>query len=75
MNNWLVIHRQSNLIVNCFEDCKPERIAAQHKLIEVSEFVLNKYFATLAKHTDGSCVDSGEFALISPSFLEALNAS
>lgn len=75
MNNWLVIHRQSNLIVNCFEGCKPERIADQHKLIEVSELVMNKYFAKLAKHKEGSCVDAGEFALISPSFLEALKAS
>ncbi|MNO51152.1 hypothetical protein D3C76_415430 [compost metagenome] len=75
MNNWLVIHRQSNLIVNVFEGCKPERIADQHKLIEVSELVLNKYFETLAKHKDGTCVDAGEFSLISPSFKEALQAS
>lgn len=75
MNNFLIIHKQSNLIVNCFENEKPQTIAPQHRLIPVSDRVLEKYFATLAKHTNGSCVDAGEFALISPSFLEALKAS
>lgn len=74
MNNFLIIHKQSNLIVNCFENEKPQTIAPQHRLIPVSDRVLDKYFATLAKHTDGSCVDAGEFALISPSFKEALQA-
>lgn len=75
MKNFLVIHRASNLIVNCFENEKPERIAPQHKLIAASDFVLERYFAVLAKHKDGTCVDAGEFALISPSFKEALQAS
>lgn len=75
MNNFLIIHKQSNLIVNCFENEKPERIAPHHRLIPVSDRVLEKYFAVLAKHRDGTCIHVGEFALVSPSFLEALNAS
>ena len=74
IGNYLLVHKASNLIVNSFEADKPEQPGNQYKLIPASNFVLDKYYATLAKHQDGTCVDAGEFASISPSFLEALKA-
>lgn len=75
IGNYLLIHKASNLIVNSFEAGKPEQPGNHYKLIPVSNLVLDKYYITLTKHQDGTCVDAGEFALISPSFLEALKVS
>lgn len=75
IGNYLLIHKASNLIVNSFEADKPEKHGNQYKFIPVSNFALDKYYAILAKHQDGTCVDAGEFSLVSPSFLEALKAS
>lgn len=73
IGNYLLIHKAFNLIVSSFEADKPEQPSNQYKLIPVSNFVVDKYYATLAKHQDGTCVDAGEFTLVSPSFFEALN--
>lgn len=75
MNNFLVIHRPSNLIVNVFEEDKPDKIAEHHVLIPVSRLVLERYWSLLHKHRDGTCVDAGEFAMKSPAFLEALKTA
>jgi hypothetical protein len=72
MKNYLLIHKASNLIIDAFEASRSEQFDNQYRLIAVSELVLDKYYATLVKHRDGTCVDAGEFALVSPSFLEAL---
>lgn len=75
IGNYLLVHKASNLIISSFEADKPVQHCNQYKLIPVSNFVLDKYYAILAKYQDGTCVDAGEFAFISPSFLEALKAS
>ncbi|KIY38157.1 hypothetical protein TZ03_24220 [Pseudomonas sp. 10-1B] len=72
MKNYLLIHRASNLIVDYFEAGKPDQPSDQYKLVPISDLVLDKYYAALARHKDGTCVDAGEFALVSPSFLDAL---
>ncbi|WP_156343183.1 hypothetical protein [Pseudomonas sp. NBRC 111134] len=72
MSYYFLIHRTSNLIANAFEAFEPEQPSSLYRLISVSDLVLGKYYATLAKHTEGTCVDAGEFALVSPSFKEAL---
>jgi len=63
------------LIVNAFEAFEPDQPGSQYRLIPVSDLVLEKYHAVLARHKDGTCVDVGEFALLSPSFREALRVS
>lgn len=70
--NYLLIHRTSNLILKALETDRPVFPNDQYKPISVSELVMDKYHALLSKHSNGTCVDAGEFALISPSFLEAL---
>jgi len=67
------------LIVRTFESEAPHSayLSPAYKLIPVGEAVLEKYYTILGKHMkafngNGTCVDAGEFALISPSFMESL---
>lgn len=73
--NYLLIHRASNLIVSALTTDKPVHPNPKFKVVPVSDLVLDKYYATEAKHKGSTLVDAGEFALISQSFLEALKAN
>ncbi|WP_028699165.1 hypothetical protein [Pseudomonas monteilii] len=72
VKSYLLLHKVSNLIVKDFQSSQRLSVPEEYKLIQVSETVLEKYHNTLEKHSNGTCVDAGEFAILSPSFLESL---
>lgn len=70
--NYLVIHKSSNLITGAITTSFKPKNSTTHKLIKVSDTVLDKYYALKDKLSPSQCVDAGELAKLSPSFYEAL---
>ena len=72
MSDYIIIHKQSNLIEKVVCSSFEIKHTATHKAIKVSRAVLDKYYKLLTrKH--GCMVDAGEMANISPAFKELLN--
>lgn len=70
--NYLIIHKQSNLILKAVCSSFDIKEDATFKAIEVSRLMLDKYYKLLArKH--GCQVDAGEMANVSPAFKELLD--
>lgn len=70
--NYLVVHKSSNLITGAITTSFKPKSSTTHKLIKVSDAVLDKYYVLKDKLSPSQCVDAGELAKLSPSFYEAL---
>ena len=70
--NYLIIHKSSNLITGAITTSFKPKNSTTHKLIKVSDAVLDKYYALKDKLPPSQCVDTGELVKLSPSFYEAL---
>ena len=71
--NYLIIHRQSNLIINVVSSNGIVGSDATYKAIRVSEKVLDRYYRLKMKpNRKGTLVDVGEMASVSPAFKELL---
>jgi len=75
MSNYIVIHKESNLIIKVVSSSIKLRETAKYRAIRVSDAILAKYDkrAGMASR-NGTLVDAGELASVSPAFLELLQA-
>jgi hypothetical protein len=73
MSNYIIIDKESNLIVKVICSSIKLRVIAKYRAIRVSEAILAKYekLARL-KSRNGTLVDAGELASVSPAFFELL---
>jgi len=75
MSNYIVIHKESNLIVKVISSSVELRVIAKYQAIRVSDAILAKYDKRARlKSRNGTLVDAGELASVSPAFLELLQA-
>ncbi|MNR08595.1 hypothetical protein D3C85_1247600 [compost metagenome] len=73
MSNYIVIHRGSNLIVRVISSSVKLRDTAKYRAIRVSDAILAKYDKRVRlKSRNGTLVDAGELAHVSPAFFELL---
>lgn len=72
--NYLIIHKSSNFITGAITTSFKPKNSTTHKLVKVSDAVLEKYYALKDKLPSSQAVDAGELAKISPSFHEALGS-
>lgn len=70
--NYLVLHNAASLIVSVIASSKKPTNTATHRFIPVSDRILTKYYRLAAKSRNGTLVDAGELAAVSPAFLELL---
>jgi len=73
MSNYIIRDKESNLIVKVICSSIKLRVIAKYRAIRVSEAILAKYekLARL-KSRNGTLVDAGELASVSPAFFELL---
>jgi hypothetical protein len=75
MSNYIIIDRESNLIVKVICSSIKLRVIAKYRAIRVSDAILVKYDKRARlKSRNGTLVDAGELASVSPAFLELLQA-
>lgn len=75
MSNYIVIDKESNLIVKIICSSVEPRLIAKYRAIRVSEAILAKYDKRARlKSRNGTLVDAGELASVSPAFFELLQA-
>lgn len=73
MPNYLIINKSSNLIVRLVSSNSHPKESSTHLAIRVSDTMLTKYLKLLRRTSrNGTLVDAGELAKISPAFLDAL---
>lgn len=73
MSNYIIIDRGSNLIVRVISSSVKLRVIAKYRAIRVSDAILAKYDKLVRlKSRNGTLVDAGELASISPAFFELL---
>ena len=73
MSNYLAIHIESNLIIKVITSSIQPRLTAKYRAIRVSDAILAKYDKRARlKSRNGTLVDAGELANVSPAFLELL---
>lgn len=73
MSNYIVIDKESNLIVKVITSCIKLRETAKYRMVRVSEAILAKYYKRARlKSRNGTLVDAGELASVSPAFFELL---
>ncbi|MNG09634.1 hypothetical protein D3C84_930570 [compost metagenome] len=73
MSNYIIIDKESNLIVKVI--CSSTKLSdtAKYRAIRVSDAILAKYYKRVRlKSRNGTLVDAGELANISPAFFELL---
>lgn len=75
MSNYIIIDRQSNLIVKVVCSSVKLRVIAKYRAIRVSDAILAKHHKRAEMRSrSGTLVDAGELASVSPAFLELLQA-
>jgi hypothetical protein len=75
MSNYLAIHIESNLIIKVITSSIQPRLTAKYRAIRVSDAILAKYDKRAGMRSrNGTLVDAGELASVSPAFLELLQA-
>ncbi|WP_449103572.1 hypothetical protein [Pseudomonas veronii] len=75
MSNYIVIDKESNLIVKVISSSVKLRVIAKYRAIRVSDAILAKYDKRAGlRSRNGTLVDAGELASVSPAFLELLQA-
>ena len=75
MSNYIVIDKESNLIVKVICSSIKLRVIAKYQAIRVSDAILAKYHKRAGMRSrNGTLVDAGELASVSPAFLELLQA-
>lgn len=73
MSNYIVIDKASNLIVRIISSSVKLSDTAKYRAIRVSEAILTKYDKRARlKSRNGTLVDAGELASVSPAFFEPL---
>ena len=73
MPNYIVIHKESNLIIKVIASSTRPWLSAKYRTIRVSDSILAKYYKrSRLQSRNGSLVDAGELANVSPAFLELL---
>jgi hypothetical protein len=73
VSNYIIIDRGSNLIVRVISSSVKLRVIAKYRAIRVSDAILAKYDKLVRlKSRNGTLVDAGELASISPAFFELL---
>ncbi|RON31317.1 hypothetical protein BK661_17810 [Pseudomonas frederiksbergensis] len=73
MSNYIIKDKESNLIVKVICSSIKLRVIEKYRAIRVSDAILAKYdkLARL-KSRNGTLVDAGELASVSPAFFELL---
>lgn len=73
MSNYIVIDKESNLIIKVICSSIKLKETAKYRMVRVSDAILAKYdkLARL-KSRNGTLVDAGELASVSPAFFELL---
>ena len=75
MSNYIIIHKASNLIVKLIASSIELKSSMKFRAIRVSDAMLAKYDKLLKlKSRNGTLVDAGELASVSPGFFELLQA-
>jgi rRNA pseudouridine-1189 N-methylase Emg1 (Nep1/Mra1 family) len=75
MSNYIIIDKESNLIVKIICSSVKPRLIAKYRAIRVSDAILAKYDKRAGlRSRNGTLVDAGELASVSPAFLELLQA-
>ena len=75
MSNYIVIDKESNLIVEIICSSVKPRLIAKYRAIRASDAILAKYDKRAGlRSRNGTLVDAGELASVSPAFLELLQA-
>ncbi len=73
MSNYIVIHRGSNLIARVISSSVKLSDTAKYRAIRVSDAILAKYYKRVRlKSRNGTLVDAGELAGVSPALFELL---
>jgi hypothetical protein len=73
MSNYIVIHKESNLIIKVIASSIKLRETAKYRMVRVSDAILAKYDKRVRlKSRNGTLVDAGELASVSPAFFELL---
>jgi hypothetical protein len=73
MSNYIVIHKESNLIIKVIASSIKLRETAKYRMVRVSDAILAKYDKRVRlKSRNGALVDAGELANVSPAFFELL---
>ena len=73
MSNYIIIDKESNLIVNMICSSIKLRVIAKYRAIRVSDAILAKYGKRARlRSRNGTLVDAGELANVSPAFFELL---
>jgi len=73
MSNYIIIDRGSNLIVRVISSSVKLRVIAKYRAIRVSDAILAKYDKLAGlRSRNGTLVDAGELASVSPAFFELL---
>lgn len=76
MPNYIVIHKQSQLITSVVTSSSPPKPGSDRKCHTASEAMLTKYYKLKAKaNRQGVLVNVGDLAAVSPSFLESMTPS
>lgn len=75
MSNYIIIHKASNLIVKLIASSIKLKGSMEFRAIRVSDAMLGKYDKLLKlRSRNGTLVDAGELATVSPAFFELLQA-
>lgn len=73
MSNYIVIHKESNLIITVIASSIKLRETAKYRMVRVSDAILAKYDKRVRlKSRNGTLIDAGELANVSPAFFELL---
>lgn len=76
MPNFLVIHKQSQLITSVVTSSSPPKPDSDREFHAASEILLTKYYKLKSKaNRQGVLVSVGDLANVSPYFLEGLVGS
>ncbi|KWV73073.1 MULTISPECIES: hypothetical protein [Pseudomonas] len=73
MSNYIIVDKASNLIVRIISSSVKLSDTAKYRAIRVSEAILAKYEKRARLQSrNGTLVDAGELASVSPAFFELL---
>ena len=76
MANFIIVHKPSQLIKTTYTSSTPPVLDDDHSYHVASSAVLDRYYKLVIKaRRNGVCVNVGDLAAISPSFLESLKNS
>lgn len=73
MSNYIVIDKESNLIIKVVSSSIKLSETTKHRPVRVSDAILAKYYKRASlRSRNGTLVDAGELASVSPAFFELL---